>query len=73
MIAVAIEGNGPSGTDYPLLKQHTDTGAVVLFTGPLTGVLLSPDASVPIGRHSQVWTEKMYVPFNGSITLSNEK
>jgi hypothetical protein len=55
---------------YPYLGIYTDSGRIVLFTGPNAGVQVS-DVAGAIGLNSNDWTEDDYSVFTGEVTLSN--
>ena len=61
---------------YPLLKERVDheTAYVVLFHAPNQGMVVarSKYTRYQIGFYTTSWMEKLFVPYQGKITLSNE-
>ncbi len=62
----------PEKPKYPYLGYYNKGGIeqLVLFTSPSTGTLLR-NGQEKIGYHSDTWSENLYPPLEGSITLSN--
>jgi hypothetical protein len=57
-------------TTYPCMKKNLNTGAIILFTEPRTGVILDPGNSVnSIGTNNNCWLEENFkIPIR-SITI----
>lgn len=70
---IELDGEGERN-EYPCLKVSiTDKRRVVLFTGPKSGTLLSEtNIGDNTGSTHESWAEDMFVPFVGSIRLSND-
>lgn len=64
---------------YPCLKVHHGDGIVVLFTEPRQGTVVkgSPDkearGTLRLGYFSSSWNEENFVPFYGTLSLTQEK
>ena len=58
---------------YPCLKIGKVSGTVVLFTHERTGTVVGGGVSHRAGDYSFAWTRSDFKPFNGKVTLSNEK
>lgn len=56
---------------YPCLKESKETGNIVLFTSPSSGISIFPESESKYGRYSNMWKESNFELFNGKITLSN--
>ncbi|MFK5950906.1 MAG: hypothetical protein QM500_19310 [Methylococcales bacterium] len=58
---------------YPFLMISTKSNRVVLFASNSCGVLVNSDCfDDQIGRHHSEWYMGDFVPFTGTIELSNE-
>ena len=58
--------------EYPKLMT-TLGGKVAIFTADRKGFIISGDGeSQPIGHHSSTWSASLWVPLEGTITLSND-
>ena len=61
----------PASFMYPYIGVYD--GIVVFFSGPGTGVCLTPsDSSNRAGEYSASWKEVEFTPLNGSITMEQE-
>lgn len=60
---------------YPYIGISKDDSdyTIVYFTSPETGVCLATDCyGDKVGENSGDWSESLFTPFTGSITLSND-
>lgn len=56
---------------YPCIKSYKDNkNLVVLFYGERSGVVVYSDYGRE-GEHATYWEEDKFIPFNGTIELSN--
>lgn len=68
-----------AGTDYPVLKRGKETGMIVLFTAPKTGMILHGEDPNPIRSHQKPgytsvrWANEdtNWTVFTGEVHLSN--
>lgn len=57
---------------YPYIGVSKDSGIIILFTGPDSGVCLNKGISKYIeGEYCNNWAESNFEPFNGTVILSN--
>lgn len=74
---VSFQKVDPLPNEFPCLKTLAEyPDYVVLFTSETTGVVLAEGSKrnprYPVGKHvTSKWTYKSFIPFEGSITLSN--
>jgi len=57
--------------DYPCL-MISDFGKIVFFTKECTGTVVNNTDFCRIGDFSDGWNMRVFKPFHGTITLSNE-
>lgn len=56
---------------YPCIKSYQNNkDLVVLFYGERSGVVIYSDCGRE-GEHATYWKEDDFIPFNGSVELSN--
>jgi hypothetical protein len=66
-----------TGNEYPILKQYMDGSLVMLFLKPGVGICVGIDESDYdasrwfIGEYSDDLCEENFIPYNGTVTLSN--
>lgn len=56
--------------EYPGLYSHR-SGLVVLMSEPGRGVVIGTDVRYHVGYIGDEWIDEQFVPFEGTITLSN--
>ena len=75
MKLVVIEKHRDTVVKYPCLKKNKNTGLVIFFYAPNSGVVLGADQHYTVGTHGNgSWSENedFMVPFKGSITISED-
>jgi len=57
--------------EYPCLKQDPDSGRVVLFTGPYTGMCLvkGSKGDAGPGNYDTCWAEQGFKRISGPVTV----
>ena len=61
--------------EYPkLMRYYKEEDFIVLFESPNVGtvVLDTSLCGYPVGHFSKEWVMENFIPFTGSITLTNE-
>jgi hypothetical protein len=66
------ENEVKASSKYPYLGKLQGYGTIVLFNEPAIGIVLNDSETHYQGYYSNVWVEKDFTPFNGTITLSND-
>lgn len=69
----SIINAGMCAAKYPTLMQYEDKkGLVVLFIGESRGIVVNAEGDWDtIGAYSEEWDMGCFIPFDGSVTLSN--
>lgn len=59
---------------YPYIGRHKEvSNLIVLFTSSDSGICLSVgDTGNEKGEYSEEWRESHFIPFQGTITISND-
>jgi polysaccharide deacetylase 2 family uncharacterized protein YibQ len=59
---------------YPYLGENNRTGRIVFFTSPRSGmqVNMAKLGTRGLGYYDSTWAEGLFVPFSGTVTLSND-
>ena len=57
--------------EYPCLGIFRETNKIVLFTSINTGTVMYSGNGEKVGRYSDCWNTN-WVPYTGTITLTNE-
>ena len=58
---------------YPYLGIRKDVGLIVLFIKAESGVCLNKGTTGSTdGEYCTTWAERLFTPFNGTVTLSND-
>ena len=68
---ISFDGKKPAIT-YPCLMISTWNGTVVLFTADSKGTCVHAGGGDDLGGHLTSWVMCCFIPFNGTITLSND-
>ena len=59
--------------NYPcIMIASKSTDIIVLFSGNADGVIVGNPNSIPIGFRKTDWDMSKFIPFTGTITLSND-
>ena len=59
---------------YPMLVQSSNfPEQVVLLVGKGKGLIVRNIGGNIVGTFAECWDERLFVPFTGSVTLSNEE
>lgn len=67
-----VVNNQPSSPKYPYLGIRKDQNLIVFFSAYCEGTVINKGTSShDDGYHCDKWVMGFFVPFEGSITLSN--
>lgn len=57
---------------YPCLMKAKHDDTIILFTDEKVGVVVNGSEYNHVGEYSEKWGMPLFIPFKGSITLSND-
>lgn len=74
---VRVQAERPKKAPFPTLRRSINGGAVVMFTGPMEGVVLAdPENNYGVGHYSGGWTsagDDMVWERVESVTITEEE
>lgn len=74
MIKVTENNKKFDEVDYPCLMVGEETGVIVLFDKAKRGIVVKPvDRKFKIGFYCETWEMDLFTPYQGSITLENQR
>lgn len=56
---------------YPFIGESSNK-LIVLFTSRGTGTVIRPNSYYGMGLHSSTWHMSEFIPFHGTVALSND-
>lgn len=67
-----VVDNYPSSIKYPFIGIRLENNLIILFHDYEKGIVLNPgSSSFQYGYYSINWAMRCFVPFEGSVTITN--